>query len=67
VEGVTVYASESIAPLYADRVGATVPRERLDAVIDGVQFYGFYDFGRFYNLAPGEFNQTVDSFGRVVI
>ena len=24
---------------------------------------GFYDFGRFYNLAPGEFNQTVDSVG----
>ncbi|MBV9201797.1 MAG: ShlB/FhaC/HecB family hemolysin secretion/activation protein [Alphaproteobacteria bacterium] len=34
------------------------PDQRLD-----VQFYGFYDFGRFYNLAPGEFNQTVDSFG----
>ncbi len=28
-----------------------------------VQFYGFYDFGRFYNLAPGEFNRTVDSVG----
>ncbi len=34
------------------------PDHRLD-----VQFYGFYDFGRFYNLAPGEFNQTVDSAG----
>jgi hemolysin activation/secretion protein len=34
------------------------PNHRLD-----VQFYGFYDFGRFYNLAPGTFNQTVDSFG----
>ncbi len=34
------------------------PDHRLD-----VQFYGFYDFGRFYNLAPGEFNQTVDSVG----
>ena len=34
------------------------PEHRLD-----VQFYGFYDFGRFYNLAPGEFNQTVDSVG----
>ena len=34
------------------------PDHRLD-----VQFYGFYDFGRFYNLAPGTFNQTVDSFG----
>jgi len=34
------------------------PDHRLD-----VQFYGFYDFGRFYNLAPGAFNQTVDSFG----
>jgi len=34
------------------------PAHRLD-----VQFYGFYDFGRFYNLAPGAFNQTVDSVG----
>jgi hemolysin activation/secretion protein len=34
------------------------PDHRLD-----VQFYGFYDFGRFYNLAPGTFNQTVDSLG----
>ena len=34
------------------------PDHRLD-----VQFYGFYDFGRFYNLAPGVFNQTVDSAG----
>jgi hemolysin activation/secretion protein len=34
------------------------PNHRLD-----VQFYGFYDFGRFYNLAPGTFNQTVDSLG----
>ena len=34
------------------------PDHRLD-----VQFYGFYDFGRFYNLGAGEFNQTVDSFG----
>ena len=37
VEGVTVYALDSIAPLYADLVGATVPRERLDAVIDDLQ------------------------------
>ena len=28
-----------------------------------VQFYGFYNFGQFYNLAPGEFNQTADSVG----
>ena len=34
------------------------PDHRLD-----VQFYGFYDFGRFYNLGAGEFNQTVDSVG----
>ena len=39
-----------------------VPLVGLDRRLD-VQFYGFYDFGRFYNLAPGEFNQTVDSFG----
>ncbi|HEY3909073.1 MAG TPA: ShlB/FhaC/HecB family hemolysin secretion/activation protein [Stellaceae bacterium] len=34
------------------------PGRRLD-----VQFYGFYDFGRAYNLAPGEFDQTLDSIG----
>ena len=39
-----------------------VPLVGLDRRLD-VQFYGFYDFGRFYNLAPGAFNQTVDSFG----
>ena len=37
VEGVTVYTPESIAPLYADLVGATVPRTRLDAVIEDLQ------------------------------
>ena len=39
-----------------------MPLVGLDRRLD-VQFYGFYDFGRFYNLAPGAFNQTVDSFG----
>jgi hemolysin activation/secretion protein len=39
-----------------------VPLLALDRRLD-VQFYGFYDFGRFYNLAPGELDQTVDSFG----
>jgi len=39
-----------------------VPFVGLDRRLD-VQFYGFYDFGRFYNLAPGVFNQTVDSAG----
>ncbi len=28
-----------------------------------VQFFGFYDFGRAYNLAPGEFDQTLNSIG----
>jgi len=37
VEGVTVYKPESIVPLYADLVGATVPRPRLDAVIEDLQ------------------------------
>jgi hemolysin activation/secretion protein len=37
VEGVTVYRPESIAPLYADLVGTTVPRARLDAVIEDLQ------------------------------
>jgi hemolysin activation/secretion protein len=39
-----------------------VPILAADQRLD-VQFYAFYDFGRFYNLAPGEFNQTVDSVG----
>src|SRR5215470_4347094 len=30
VEGVTVYPPEAVAPLYADLVGGTVPRARLD-------------------------------------
>ena len=34
------------------------PDHRLD-----VQFYGFYDFARVYNLAPGVFNQTLNSVG----
>src|SRR5215469_11854649 len=37
VEGVTVYTPEAIAPLYADLVGATVPRAHLDAVIEELQ------------------------------
>ena len=37
VEGVTVYPPEAIAPLYADVVGATVPRTRLDAVVEDLQ------------------------------
>jgi hemolysin activation/secretion protein len=28
-----------------------------------VQFYGFYDYGRAYNLASGEFDQNLDSIG----
>jgi hemolysin activation/secretion protein len=32
--------------------------QRLD-----VQFFAFYDFGRAYNLAPGESDQTLDSVG----
>jgi hemolysin activation/secretion protein len=37
VEGVTVYPQDSIAPLYTNLVGATVPRAQLDAVIDALQ------------------------------
>src|SRR5262249_20711353 len=37
VEGGTVYKPDSIAPLYADLVGATVPRARLDAAIEDLQ------------------------------
>jgi hemolysin activation/secretion protein len=39
-------------------VPVLAPGQRLD-----VQFFGFYDFGRAYNLAPGEFDQTLDSIG----
>jgi hemolysin activation/secretion protein len=28
-----------------------------------VQFFGFYDLGRAYNLAPGEADVTINSFG----
>ena len=34
------------------------PDRRID-----VQFFGFYDFGRAYNLVPGEPNQTLNSVG----
>lgn len=34
------------------------PDHRLD-----VQFYGFFDYGRAYRLAPGEVDHTVDSLG----
>src|SRR3984893_3502988 len=37
VEGLNVYNPEPTAPLYADLVGATVPRARLDAVIEDLQ------------------------------
>src|SRR6516164_10044964 len=37
VEGVTVYPPEAVASLYADVVGATVPRTRLDAVVEDLQ------------------------------
>jgi hemolysin activation/secretion protein len=37
VEGVTVYDPASLSPLYADLVGATVSRTRLDAVIEALQ------------------------------
>jgi len=37
VEGVTLYKPASIAPLYADLVGATVPRARLGAVIEDLR------------------------------
>ena len=37
VEGVTVYSPEAIAPLYADVVGATVPRTRLDTIVENLQ------------------------------
>jgi hemolysin activation/secretion protein len=39
-------------------VPGLAPDRRLD-----VQFFGFYDFGRAYNLVPGESNQTLQSIG----
>jgi len=43
VQGVTVYPPEAIAPLYADLVGATVPRTRLDAVVGALPFRRMID------------------------
>jgi hemolysin activation/secretion protein len=37
VEGVSAYELASIAPFYADIVGATVPRSRLDEIVENVQ------------------------------
>jgi hemolysin activation/secretion protein len=37
LEGVSVYSSAALAPLTAGLVGATVPRSRLDAVIEALQ------------------------------
>ncbi len=37
VEGVTVYDPASVRPLYADLIGATVPREKLLAAVEALQ------------------------------
>ncbi len=37
IEGVTVYDPATLRPLYADVVGASVPRERLQALVEALQ------------------------------
>jgi hemolysin activation/secretion protein len=37
VEGVTVYEPATVKPLYADLIGATVPREKLLAAVEALQ------------------------------
>lgn len=41
-----------------DNLGPLNPDGRLD-----VQFYGFFDYGRAYNLVPGSLDHTIDSAG----
>ncbi len=57
VEGVTVYSAASLAPLYAGLVGATVPRARLDAVVENLQLRYRSD-GYILTVVRGEIRQA---------
>jgi hemolysin activation/secretion protein len=57
VEGVTVYSAASLAPLYAGLVGATVPRARLDAVVENLQIRYRSD-GYILTVVRGEIRQA---------
>jgi hemolysin activation/secretion protein len=57
VEGVTVYSTASLAPLYADLVGAAVPRSRLDAAVEKLQIRYRTD-GYILTVVHGEIQQA---------
>jgi hemolysin activation/secretion protein len=57
IEGVTVYDEESLRALYADVVGATVPRTRLDEIAQSLQ-QRYRDDGYILTLVRGEFQKS---------
>src|SRR5207245_2091542 len=62
IEGVTVYDELSLRALYADVVGATVPRARLDEIAQALQAR-YRNDGYILTLVRGEFQK---SGGRVI-
>ena len=56
IEGVTVYDEESLRALYADVVGQTVPRARLDEIAQTLQAR-YRDDGYILTLVRGEFQR----------
>ena len=59
IEGVTVYDEASLRALYADVVGATVPRARLDEIAQNLQAR-YRDDGYIRTLVRGEFQKSGD-------
>ncbi len=59
IEGVTVYDEASLRALYADVVGATVPRARLDEIAQSLQAR-YRDDGYILTLVRGEFQKSGD-------
>lgn len=57
VEGVTVYDVESLRALYGDVVGATVPRARLDDIVQALQAR-YREDGYILTLVRGEFQRS---------
>jgi len=57
IEGVTVYDAESLRALYADVVGNTVPRARLDEIAQSLQTR-YRDDGYILTLVRGEFQKS---------
>jgi hemolysin activation/secretion protein len=57
IEGVTVYDEASLRTLYADVVGATVPRARLDEIVQELQAR-YREDGYLLTLVRGEFQRS---------